>query len=108
MAQPVPCDVCRATTADFVITEVASGDVVGVGIECLEAYTGPIIEAYKEYQAREVAELEAEAAAEILEPPPSESEPVTAKPKRGHASQSAEVEGSDEPAETTAAADVPE
>ena len=105
MAQPIPCDVCNATTADFVVTEVASGDVVGVGIECLEAYTGPIIEAYKEYQAREVAELEAEAAREVLEPRGGEDEPVADRPKRGRQTAPATVEGAEQSAETTAAAD---
>lgn len=100
MPQPMPCDVCNQTTADFVVTEVASGDVIGVGIECLEDYTAPIIEAYKEYQAREVAEMEAEAEAEILSPPESEPERVTAAPKRRQKAAAAAVEGQEQSPKT--------
>lgn len=46
MAQPIPCDICRQTTADFMITATANGDTLGVGIECLAAWAEALVAEY--------------------------------------------------------------
>ena len=53
MAQPIPCDICQATTADFLISNTQDGSVTGVGVECLLDWAVPIVEAYAAAVARE-------------------------------------------------------
>lgn len=56
MAQPIPCDICGQTTADFVITAVANGDTLGVGVECVSAWAEVIVRALDAARAHEPAE----------------------------------------------------
>ena len=53
MAQPIPCDVCEQTTADFLITDVSDGSVMGLGIECVLDWAVPIAEAFQAARAHE-------------------------------------------------------
>jgi hypothetical protein len=56
MAQPIPCDICGETTADLVVTVIADGQVIGVGVECLLDWALPIAEAYAQAVAREAGD----------------------------------------------------
>lgn len=46
MAQPIPCDICELGAADFVVTVVATGEVVGVHGGCILDFAVPVAEAY--------------------------------------------------------------
>lgn len=59
MARPVPCDLCGQTTADFVVTVITDGSVMGVGIECFEEWSRAIVDAYHEYQEGQSGAAEA-------------------------------------------------
>jgi len=55
VAQPIPCDICEQTVADWVITDQRDGSVIGLGIECLLDWAVPIAEAFNAAQEREPA-----------------------------------------------------
>lgn len=38
MAQPIPCDLCQAPEADFLITNRHDGDTLGLCVACLAAF----------------------------------------------------------------------
>lgn len=58
MPQAIPCDICGQTTADFVISYVADGQVVGVGVECVLDWAMPLAEAFQQIVEREQADAE--------------------------------------------------
>ena len=69
MPQDYPCDVCRATTADFMITQIGTGDVIAVGVECILDWAMPIAEAFMAAGQAEDQAIEAgQAAAESPDP----------------------------------------
>lgn len=53
MAQPIPCDLCNAVVADWVITDQHDGSVMGLGIECILDWAVPIAEAFHAAAAHE-------------------------------------------------------
>lgn len=95
MGQPIPCDVCGQTTADFVVTVVHDGQVVGVGVECLLDWALPIADAYAQAVAREQGDP-GTVNPQAHEPPEMEVIPVSDGPDSAR-----------EPAEDDQAADTP-
>lgn len=85
MAQTYQCDICNATTADFMVTYIANGEVVAVGIECLLDWALPQAEAYQAAVARQQAEQAGTDTNDpgtqdvtALDPPEADSGPVAA------------------------------
>ena len=95
MAQTYQCDICGTVAGDFMVTYIADGRVVSVGVECLPIWALPIAAGWAEAlidQGAEVPEwapvvidayrqliaLEADPADGPSEPPEAGSEPDTA------------------------------
>lgn len=57
MAQAIPCDLCGKPAAEFIITLQGTGDVTGVGIECLPVFTEAVVSATDAAAAHEPADL---------------------------------------------------
>ena len=58
MASAIPCDICEQGAADFVVTVVSDGSVVGVHGRCILDFALPVAEAFNAAAAHE-AEAEA-------------------------------------------------
>jgi hypothetical protein len=55
MAQTYRCDICNEVAGDFMVTSIATGQTISVGVECLLDWAMPMVEAFQraqeEYQA---------------------------------------------------------
>lgn len=50
MAQTYRCDICQEVAGDFMVTMIATGQTISVGIECLLDWAMPLLEAYEASQ----------------------------------------------------------
>lgn len=57
MATPIPCDLCGRPAAEFVITMQGTGDVTGVGVECLAAFAEAVVAAVDAAAAAQADEI---------------------------------------------------
>ncbi len=55
MAQNYLCDICGAVAADYMITNVQTGQTLAVGVECILDFAMPLAESYGDSLAREQA-----------------------------------------------------
>lgn len=106
MAQPIPCDICEQGPADFVITVVSDGSVVGVHGGCILDFAVPVAEAF---HAAAGHEPEAAASPQVGEKPGDGWEdgypqPDAPKSEAGPPPEGGKVESEDEP--ETSSADV--
>jgi hypothetical protein len=50
MAQTYRCDICNEVAGDFMVTSIATGQTISVGVECLLDWAMPMVEAFQRAQ----------------------------------------------------------
>lgn len=48
MPQTYNCDICHEVAADYMITEIQTGQTIAVGVECVLDWSMPLAEAFNE------------------------------------------------------------
>ena len=93
MAQQIPCDMCGETSADFMVTNIHTGDTLGVGVECIDLFAQGVT------TAQELAEAEAQAEPVDTVTDPESDEPTDEPVDQAEAGEPAKAgQPDDEPA----------